>query len=340
MTRACPCCGGIQTEAAGIWSRCRGCGHRWRLPGETATVSYQRLIARNDTTSPDFRRKLRDRLDTLEPLLPAAGTHCRVLEVGCAEGHLGEALKALRPMIYDGIEISRDAEAAATRIDTVYRQPAAEVQAPAYDWVLAFHVLEHIADPAAELSEWRRLLASGGRMVLEVPHESGHPLVASDENPEHLHQFTLPSLLCLLQRAGFSAEAVSSGHYESAVHPDSIRVTARQRESAESRQDRLVARFNEKMGDRPFLVYGIGGDFRNYVLPVLDRLPVLELLDSSAEKWGAHCAGHVIGQYDPARHRDNPILACSIRFQASILESLREQGVPDDRIVTLEEVYG
>lgn len=340
MTTACPCCGGIAAETAGAWLRCRACGHRWRLPGKAATVSYQRLIARNDTASPAFRRKLRDRLDTLEPLLPAAGTACRVLEIGCAEGHLGQALKALRPMIYDGIEISRDAEAAATRLDTVYRQPAAEVQAPAYDWLLAFHVLEHIADPAAELSEWQRLLASGGRMVLEVPHESGHPLVVCDENPEHLHQFTLPSLLCLLQRAGFTAEAVGGGHYESAVYPDCIRVTACRRESAESRQDRLVARFNEKMGKRPFLVYGIGGDFRNYVQPVLDRLPVLELLDSSTEKRGTRCTGRVIGQYDPARHRDAPILACSIRFQASIRESLRGLGIADDRIVALEEIYG
>lgn len=340
MNTACPCCGGIQAETADAWLRCRGCGHRWRA-GESAPIArYQQLIARNDTASSDFRRKLRDRLDTLEPLLPPAGTTCRVLEAGCAEGHLGEALKALRPMVYDGIEISRDAEAAATRIDTVFRQPAAEVRAPAYDMLLAFHVLEHIADPAAELAEWRRLLASGGRMVLEVPHESGHPLVVSDENPEHLHQFTLPSLLCLIQRAGFEAEAVSGGHVESAVYPDSIRVTARLRESAESRKDRLVARFKARMGNRPFLVYGIGGDFRNYVLPVLDRLSVQELLDSSAEKWGTTCAGRTIGKYNPARHREVPILACSIRFKASILNSLREQGIPGDQIVALDEIYG
>ncbi|HWU85586.1 MAG TPA: class I SAM-dependent methyltransferase [Rhodocyclaceae bacterium] len=308
--------------------------------GAAPTVHYQQLIARNDTASPEFRRKLRDRLDTLQPLLPAPGAACRILEVGCAEGHLGEALKALRPMVYDGIEISRDAEAAATRIDSVFRTPAADVAAAPYDLILSFHVLEHIADPAAELAEWRRLLANGGRMVIEVPHAGGHPLVVSDGNVEHLHQFTWSSLLCLLQGAGFDAEAVSGGHYESAVYADSIRVTARVRESDEHRLNRLAARFNDKMGNRPFLVYGIGGDFRSYVLPVLERLQIAELLDSSAEKWGTSCAGHVIGQYDPQRHRGIPILACSVRFKASILQSLREQGIPDELVVALDEIYG
>lgn len=310
------------------------------MGGAAPTAHYQQLIARNDTASPEFRRKLRDRLDTLQPLLLAPGAACRILEVGCAEGHLGEALKALRPMTYDGIEISRDAEAAATRIDSVFRTPAADVAAAPYDLILSFHVLEHIADPAAELAEWRRLLADGGRMVIEVPHAGGHPLVVSDGNVEHLHQFTWASLLCLLQGAGFDAEAMSGGHYESAVYADSIRVTARVRESDEHRLNRLVARFNDKMGNRPFLVYGIGSDFRSYVLPVLDRLPVEELLDSLPEKWGLDFAGRAIGRYDQERHRDLPVLACSVRFKSSILATLKELGVPCELIVTLNEIYG
>lgn len=300
---------------------------------------YQQLLARNDSASDALKRKLQDRLDTLLPLLPQPGQAWRVLEVGCAEGHLGEALKATRSMIYDGIEISRDADAAAMRIDTVFRHPAAEVQAEPYDLLLSFHVLEHIANPAAELIEWRRLLAPGGRMVLEVPHEGGHPLVVIDENAEHLHQFSWPSLLCLLNGAGFAVEAVSAGHYESAVYTDSIRVSARVRESVMERKDRLIARFKQRMGNKPFLVYGIGGDFQNYVLPVLDQLPVQELLDSCAEKWGSLCAGRVIGKYDPVRHRDLPILACSVRFKSSILASLADLGVPRERIAALDEIY-
>lgn len=336
---ACPCCRGSLTEKAGKWTRCIGCGHRWRPSDDVPAAHYQQLLARNDPASDALRRKLQDRLDTLVPLLPQSGQSCRVLEVGCAEGHLGEALKAVRSIVYDGIEISRDADAAAMRIDTVFRHPAAEVRTETYDFVLSFHVLEHIPDPAAELIEWRRLLAPGGRMVLEVPHEGGHPLVVTDENAEHLHQFTGASLLCLLSGTGLEAEAFSRAHYESAVYTDSLRVTACVRESSNSRKARLVERFRQKMGDRPFLVYGIGGDFYNYVLPVMDQLPVQALLDSSAEKCGMKIAGHVIERYDARHHEGQAILACSIRFGRDIVASLRALGIPDALIVTLDDIY-
>lgn len=303
-------------------------------------VHYQQLLGRNDSVSDALKRKLRDRLDTLLLLLPQPGQACRVLEVGCAEGHLGEALKATRSMVYDGIEISRDAETAAMRIDTVFRHPAAEVQAAPYDMVLSFHVLEHIADPAAELLQWHRLLANDGRVVLEVPNGSGHSLLASDENAEHLHQFTWPSLLCLLNGAGFEAETMSGGHYESAVYSDSVRVVARVRKTDACREEQLVARFKQCMGNTPFLLYGIGGDFQNYVLPVLAHLPVRELLDSSPEKWGKSIAGYIVGKYDQERHHGLPILVCSVRFKAAILANLVDLGVPREQVRILDEVYG
>ncbi len=42
--------------------------------------------------------------------------------------------------------------------------------AATYDFVLASHVLEHIANPILALSEWIRLLKHGGAMVLLLPH--------------------------------------------------------------------------------------------------------------------------------------------------------------------------
>ena len=50
-----------------------------------------------------------------------------------------------------------------------------------YDVVMAFHVLEHFADPLRALSAWRRVLKPGGRMLLSVPfppstYDSGVPV--------------------------------------------------------------------------------------------------------------------------------------------------------------------
>ncbi len=41
----------------------------------------------------------------------------------------------------------------------------------AYDFVLASHVLEHIANPIRALSEWKRLLRDHGALVLLLPHK-------------------------------------------------------------------------------------------------------------------------------------------------------------------------
>jgi len=46
----------------------------------------------------------------------------------------------------------------------------AEVQSASYDFVLASHVLEHLANPLKGLSEWKRVLKPGGILVLVVPH--------------------------------------------------------------------------------------------------------------------------------------------------------------------------
>jgi len=46
----------------------------------------------------------------------------------------------------------------------------AEVPSASYDFVLASHVLEHLANPLKGLNEWTRVLKPGGILVLVVPH--------------------------------------------------------------------------------------------------------------------------------------------------------------------------
>jgi SAM-dependent methyltransferase len=48
-----------------------------------------------------------------------------------------------------------------------------EVPPSAYDFLLASHVLEHIANPLKALHTWRRVLKPGGTMVLIAPHRDG-----------------------------------------------------------------------------------------------------------------------------------------------------------------------
>lgn len=303
---------------------------------ETSTCYYETLVERNDPQAPWFRRKIADRVAALTPLLTSEVQ--RVLEIGCAEGELGRETKAHFLIVYDGVELSRDRELARKKLDRVFQTPAGQMEPSPYDLIVSFHVLEHIADPGQELQAWSRLLASGGRLLIEVPHRAGHPLLADDHNPEHLHQFTPASLTILLADHGFTCHELSLGHYESPVYPDSIRVVAQRHPQADQQHPLLLQRFHKRIGS-PFIAYGIGGDFQNYVAPLAEALEIQALVDSSSAKWGERIGKHTVTAYDPKLHGELPILVCSIKFGARIKQYLLSMGIAPERIIGLEDIY-
>lgn len=335
----CPCCTSSANESLPNtdYTGCKRCGHRWRMPlGQDPREYYATLVARNDLQTPWFKRKISDRTAALTTLLTP--TVRRVLEVGCAEGELGRAIKARMAITYDGIELSRDGDQAEEKLDRVFRTTAANVASEPYDLIVSFHVLEHIVDPAEEILSWSRLLTRAGQLLIEVPHQAGHPLLANDRNPEHLHQFTPASLTILLARLGFTTHSLSLGHYESPVYPDAIQLTARRRPSAEQQRKDLLKRFQARLGG-PFFAYGIGGDFQNYVAPFADSLEIRALVDSSTAKRDQQIGQHRITGYDPESQGDIPILVCSIKFASAIRHDLVSMGISPERIVGLEEIY-
>lgn len=338
-TSACPCCASPAEDSANTpaYTQCRQCGHRWRVPVKpTERQYYETLVARNDPHTPWFKRKIAERTAALIPLLIPRVR--RILEVGCAEGELGRAIKAHSPLVYDGVELSKDAELARTKLDQVFRTPVDQLDSAPYELIVSFHVLEHIADPGQELQAWAARLAPEGTLLIEVPNQAGHPLLANDLNPEHLHQFSPASLAVLLASQGFSIQTLSLRHYESPVYPDSIRVLAQRQFQAERQQADLLQRFRARLPG-PCIAYGIGGDFLNYVAPVAEYLEIQALVDSAPGKRGLQFGRYQVEAYDPEHHGAVPILICSIKFGANIRQQLLSMGVAPELIIGLEEIY-
>jgi SAM-dependent methyltransferase len=334
---ACPCCRSdcVSTIESGAWYQCAACQHRWRTHAALGQAHYVQQQNRNLPGNPYLTRKTEERV---QALLKRIKANARILEVGCAEGQLGHAVKQALPVTYDGVELSKDHETAATRLDRVYRTTAAELDGTeSYDLILAFHVLEHIEHVEEELRQWLRLLRPRGMLLIEVPHRSGHPDLACDAHPEHLHQFSLASLVALLARLGFDIQEATTGHFESPVYFDSLRVLAQRPQSDEEKRAALIARF-ERTTQGPFWVYGVGGDFRNYVLPIASELKILGLLDSKPESVNAPL-GFQVERFDATRHGKNPILISSLRFKDEIARDLMAQGLPSKLIVGLDDVF-
>lgn len=330
----CHCCGTPSGDR-----RCRVCGHSWTFGSDApAGIDYAQQTGRNALPARYVERKLAERVAALRPLLRPG---LRILEVGCAEGLLGARLKAETGLHYTGIEPSQDREAAARVLDAVHADSRVLLPRGAetrFDAILSFHVLEHIPDPAAELARWHQLVQPNGWLMIETPHGGGHPDLVRDLNAEHLHQFTTASLACLLQRSGFETVAASRGHFESPVYADSLRILARPASTDAARQERLLARFRRHLPG-PFAVYGLGGDFRSYVQPILGQLPVHALIDSDPQRAGQIVDGRSVETYSPTRHRDLPVLVASLRHEESILTALRAAGHPADAIHLLGDLY-
>lgn len=136
----------------------------------------------------------------------------RLLEVGCGSGGM---LKNFADLGWRVAGIDFDPVAVAACQSKGLRVELGTLEAQLYsrssfDAVVMSHVIEHVHDPIALLSECRRILAPGGKLSLVTPHIDafGHRLFRSSwfclDPPRHLHLFSVKSLHTALREAGFT----------------------------------------------------------------------------------------------------------------------------------------
>jgi SAM-dependent methyltransferase len=171
---------------------------------------WRRLPA--DLDPPDFARRMAF-------LLAEVRAGDRALDLGCGDGRFTAALARAGAGVM-GVEV---AEAALERARS--REPEldfrlAPIEGPlplddvSFDLVWASEVIEHIADTAQWLSEVRRVLAPGGRLLLTTPSHGRLRVAArgierfSEPLGDHLHLYTRSSLRTLLEEFGFREMSV------------------------------------------------------------------------------------------------------------------------------------
>ena len=157
-------------------------------------------------------------------LLANAGRDTTVLDLGCGAGEFSAALTKAGARV-----IAVDVAAEALR-RTGARVPGLDarlwaageplpVDDNAVDVVWAGEVIEHVADVAPWLSEVRRVLRPGGRLLLTTPHHGPLTLLrlalsprrfASHFDPrsDHVRFFSPRTLRALLGELGFAVESL------------------------------------------------------------------------------------------------------------------------------------
>jgi len=145
----------------------------------------------------------------------------RVLDLGCGEGHFAQALSAAGAIATAADVASEPLRRAQRRVPELDARllpcgPPWPLPDAAFDAVWAGEVVEHVGDTAAWLSEVRRVLRSGGQLLLSTP-DHGPLRTASmalrpvlfdrhfDPRSDHLRFYTRRTLRVLLNDFAFEA---------------------------------------------------------------------------------------------------------------------------------------
>jgi SAM-dependent methyltransferase len=171
---------------------------------------WQRLPA--ELEPPDFDRRLAF-------LLGEVRASDRALDLGCGEGDFTAEL-ARAGASPGGVDVARAALARAQARHPGLDFRPAPIDGPlpledgSFELVWASEVIEHVADTARWLSEVRRVLVPGGRLLLTTPAH-GRLRVAlgglerfSEPLGDHLHLYTEASLRGVLEEFGFQPVVV------------------------------------------------------------------------------------------------------------------------------------
>jgi len=148
----------------------------------------------------------------------------RVLDLGCGEGAFAAELKRAGAEVL-AADVAAEPLARASRahpgLDTRLIEPDGpwDLEDSAYDVVWAGEVIEHVADTSAWLSEVRRVLRSGGRLIVTTPDTGPLTLIGMavsrrafsermDARSDHLRFYNSRTLTGLLRDFGFDEVSV------------------------------------------------------------------------------------------------------------------------------------
>lgn len=206
---------------------CQECGlviYRPRPEPQDLDTKYRRLQGHEPSWSPapltsnDLARS-KELHATAARLSKSAIEPCRVLDFGGGDGRLMKSFvdAGCHVDLVDYVETTQPGihklgnTLADVRIDR------------GYDWIIASHVFEHLADPLTMMQNLGEHLVSSGRVFVEVPLELwGKPPLLS-EPVTHVNFFTRSSLRYLLEAAHLE---VVDCRYASSLHPTGRRFAA------------------------------------------------------------------------------------------------------------------
>jgi len=212
--------------------RCADCGlvFSWPRPTEKELERYYVGSYRSDSTKLSMYERYRIDLNEAHVrvgrLLPFLQSKSRLLEIGCGSGAF---LGAVSPYVAEVWGLELDAEMRnwiKEQMGITVMQRLNDIPQRYFDFVMLFHVLEHVREPVSFLQSLSQLLSPDGRLIVEVPNIDD-VLVAVYRVPAYLHfyyqkahlyYFSKDSLIRTFNQAGFDVVIEGIQRYDLSNH--------------------------------------------------------------------------------------------------------------------------
>jgi len=136
----------------------------------------------------------------------------KILDIGCSSGELVKLFQEKGYKNTYGVEISQEAVTLAKSKGIENIHSISDTKLPfheeEFDVIIASDVLEHIEDEISALEEWRRILRSGGVLIIFVP---AFQLLWSEHDivNQHFRRYTKANLAKVVEQAGFKVKRKS-----------------------------------------------------------------------------------------------------------------------------------
>jgi ubiquinone/menaquinone biosynthesis C-methylase UbiE len=166
-------------------------------------------------------------LSQLVQWMSPPGSVIRTLELGCGEGLFLEIVQD-NPRFYStGLDLcEKSVEKALTKVLDAHQSDLESKNYPddTFDFVFAFHQLEHVQNPEGLVLEMQRILKPGGHLFVALPCISHLTARLAGRRwkhlrpPEHLWYFSPLTLSKFVTRLGFETTFSSSLYPRAHLH--------------------------------------------------------------------------------------------------------------------------
>jgi 2-polyprenyl-3-methyl-5-hydroxy-6-metoxy-1,4-benzoquinol methylase len=201
--RECAQCGHVQSPAASLAAGAAEAEQRRYFGDDFAGMSDAWTGAFDRANARRVTRRLRSLLESGHVLEVGPGRGA-TLEALAAAGYRAEGLD-VSEAVADRVRLRAGVTVHAGALDAHSRR----TPRPAYDAIIMRHVLEHFTHPAGALRASAEMVAPGGWLHVAVPHAAAPQAALSGwtgYQPYHLHYFSIPNLVQLVEAAGFQVE--------------------------------------------------------------------------------------------------------------------------------------